>query len=196
MGDPLFHSWVRHPEMLKVVRCFSGPDTKTFANMYINKPPDVNGTGIHPIHQDMVYYPWSHVERTVAAWTALAPVTKDNGCLVVVPGSHKRGLLEHSIPDWIKNAGFHTVTEVADVNDLNDVEHARINLVRVEMEPGDTLYFSPLLLHGSGLNNTDASRKSIVCHFAASKSTYLKDFDPAQDFAALNLAKSAHSVRG
>lgn len=38
--------------------------------------------------------------------------------------------------------------------------------VYVEMEPGDTVFFHPLLIHGSGANRTDGFRKAISCHYA------------------------------
>lgn len=38
----------------------------------------------------------------------------------------------------------------------------------VEMQPGDTLFFHPLLIHGSGRNNTTGYRKAISCHYANS----------------------------
>jgi len=34
----------------------------------------------------------------VAAWTAVERVNEDNGCLVVIPGSHKGKLLPHGYP--------------------------------------------------------------------------------------------------
>jgi hypothetical protein len=36
----------------------------------------------------------------VAAWTAVERVNEDNGCLVVIPGSHKGKLLPHDYPKW------------------------------------------------------------------------------------------------
>ena len=39
--------------------------------------------------------------------------------------------------------------------------------VHVELSPGDTLVFHPLLLHGSGHNRSDGFRRAISVHFAA-----------------------------
>ena len=38
--------------------------------------------------------------------------------------------------------------------------------LHVEMEPGDTVFFHPLLIHGSGANRTEGFRKAISCHYA------------------------------
>ncbi|KAJ3327635.1 hypothetical protein HDU93_001855 [Gonapodya sp. JEL0774] len=194
--DDLMYSWVQHPEMLKVAKCFVGADVKSLHHMYINKPPDMNQTAIHPLHQDMAYFPWTPAERTVGAWTALAHVNTQNGCIVVVPGSHKRGMLDHTVPQWMQNAGFHGVSEVADVQNLNDIGKSRLNLIAAELGPGDTLFFSPYLIHGSGVNRTDKCRKSIVCHYANAQSRFTPDhFEPAQDFVSQEIAVSLRRVK-
>ena len=61
--------------------------------MLINKPPGVDGR--HPLHQDLLYFPFRPADRIIGTWTAMVPCDRTNGCLVVVPGSHKGPLLEH-----------------------------------------------------------------------------------------------------
>jgi phytanoyl-CoA hydroxylase len=66
-------------------------------------------------------------------------------------------LLPHDDPDWeYVNRGFHGI---------QDIDRSR--RVHVEMEPGDTLLFHPLLVHGSGRNRGDDFRRAISVHFAA-----------------------------
>lgn len=48
--------------------------------------------------QDLHYFPFRPADRIVAAWTAVERVNEDNGCLVVIPGSHKGKLLPHGYP--------------------------------------------------------------------------------------------------
>lgn len=57
-------------------------------------------TSRHPLHQDLYYFPFRPAEDVVAAWTAMERVNRANGCLVVIPGSHKGDLMEHDYPDW------------------------------------------------------------------------------------------------
>jgi ectoine hydroxylase-related dioxygenase (phytanoyl-CoA dioxygenase family) len=47
-------------------------------------------------------------------------------------------------------------------------------MLKVIMEPGDTLFFHPLLVHGSGRNNTSGFRKAISCHYASSHCHYIE----------------------
>lgn len=48
------------------------------------------------------------------------------------------------------------------------------NRVHLEMEKGDTVFFHPLLIHGSGTNRTTGFRKAISCHHAASECQYIE----------------------
>ena len=67
----------------------------------INKPPDPGTqTSRHPLHQDLYYFPFRPANRIVCAWTAMEHIHRGNGCLVVLPGTHKGPLLEHGYPKW------------------------------------------------------------------------------------------------
>ncbi|KAI9019872.1 hypothetical protein DFJ74DRAFT_674746 [Hyaloraphidium curvatum] len=175
--DDVQMEWVRYPELVKVARCFAGPDVKSQHHMQINKPPDVGAdTSIHPLHQDYAYFPWTGPHYTVGCWTALTDVTKANGCLVVIPGSHKEGLVEHDVPRWMQgNAGFHTTRDAVWKGEGDYAEQegrGKRKLVFAEMAPGDTIFFHPMIIHGSGFNRTKECRKSITVHYASSRSRY------------------------
>lgn len=49
--------------------------------------------------QDLHYFPFRPAERIVASWTAMEPVHERNGCLFVIPGTHKGYLYPHHYPD-------------------------------------------------------------------------------------------------
>jgi phytanoyl-CoA hydroxylase len=183
--------WVRYPETIKVARCFAGEDLKSTHHMYINKPPDVGNTGIHPLHQDMAYFPWSNPNNVVACWTAMADVTKENGCLVVLPGSHKAGLRDHSVPKWmVGNAGFHTVADMEWKGD----DATKSGLQYAEMKAGDTIFFHPFVVHGSGFNNSKQCRKSMTVHYASARSKYFSVADTPQDYVAKEIMTSLLKV--
>jgi len=168
-GDPvLFESYCKHPKLLDWVESLiASPDIKSIHNMLINKPPGVDGR--HPFHQDLLYFPFRPAEAIVATWTALDPCTRENGCLVVLPGSHKGELLAHENPDWEwLNLGYFGAAGVG----------KGAERVHLEMEPGDTVFFHPLLLHGSGRNRTEGFRKAISCHYASARCRYLPGAGP------------------
>ncbi|XP_078090877.1 phytanoyl-CoA dioxygenase, peroxisomal [Mustelus asterias] len=154
------------PEILKYVECFTGPNVMAMHTMLINKPPDAGKkTSRHPMHQDLHYFPFRPADQIVCAWTAMERVDRNNGCLVVLPGTHKGRMKQHDYPEWKDgvNKMYHGV------RDYNP-DHPRVHLV---MEKGDTVFFHPLLIHGSGRNRTQGFRKAISCHYASSDCYYI-----------------------
>ncbi|XP_046288477.1 phytanoyl-CoA dioxygenase, peroxisomal isoform X1 [Marmota monax] len=154
------------PEILKYVECFTGPNIMAMHAMLINKPPDTGKkTSRHPLHQDLYYFPFRPSNRIVCAWTAMEHIDRKNGCLAVLPGTHKLPLMPHDYPQWEGgvNSMYHGIQDY-------DKDHARVHLV---MEKGDTVFFHPLLIHGSGRNQTQGFRKSISCHFASANCHYI-----------------------
>uniref|UniRef100_M3XPE6 Phytanoyl-CoA dioxygenase, peroxisomal n=1 Tax=Mustela putorius furo TaxID=9669 RepID=M3XPE6_MUSPF len=154
------------PEILKYVECFTGPDIMALHTMLINKPPDTGKkTSRHPLHQDLHYFPIRPSNNIVGAWTAMEHIDRNNGCLCVLPGSHKGDLKPHAYPEWEGgvNIMFYGIQDY-------DKNCPRVHLV---MEKGDTVFFHPLLIHGSGWNRTQGYRKAISCHFAGADCHYI-----------------------
>jgi len=153
--DPVLDSYTTHPAILNCVESIIGNDVQTIHTMLINKPPNVDGR--HPLHQDLLYFPFRPADKIVASWTALEPVTRENGCLVVLPKSHHGDLLKHGNPDWENlNAGYFGAQGVQG--------EERVHL---EMNSGDTVFFHPVLIHGSGRNRTQGYRRAISAHYSA-----------------------------
>ena len=158
--DPRLFAYCEDPAILKYVEAWTGPRIVASHTMLINKPTDPGrGTSRHPLHQDLLYFPFRPVEKIVAAWTAMERVTRENGCLIAVPGSHRTELMEHGYPDW---EGGVNAAYVGIMGVTPDIKY-----VHLPMEKGDTIFFHPLLWHGSGRNQTPNFRKAISCHFVS-----------------------------
>ncbi|XP_073985326.1 phytanoyl-CoA dioxygenase, peroxisomal-like [Rhodnius prolixus] len=171
--DDVFEKYFLHPQLLDYVSCFTGPNIKGMHSMLINKPPDSGAlTSRHPLHQDLYYFPFRPADRIVAAWTAMEPVTTSNGCLVVLPGTHMGELLQHDYPNWEGgvNKAYHGI------RGCDDYE-----TVPLPMDKGDTVFFHPLLIHGSGANITSGFRKAISCHYSTSDSYFIDVRGTVQD---------------
>ena len=67
--------------------------------------------------------------------------------------------MPHENPDfeWLNGGYF----------GAKDVEDRVGERVHLEMEPGDTVFFHPILLHGSGRNRTQSFRRAISAHYTA-----------------------------
>lgn len=177
------------PEILKYVECFIGPNIMSMHTMLINKPPDAGKkTSRHPMHQDLHYFPFRPADRVVCSWTAMERIDRSNGCLVVIPGTHKGELKQHDYPKWEGgvNKMYHGVQDF-------DPNSPRVHLV---MEKGDTVFFHPILIHGSGMNRTAGFRKAISCHYASSDCHYIDVKGTTQETIEKEISEVARKVYG
>jgi len=161
--DDILFSYCKDPNVIKYVEGIIGPNLRSVHTMLINKPPDVGlGSSRHPPHQDLWYFPFRPAEKIVASWTAMQHIDQENGCLCVKPGSHTGPLFKHEYPtDGIVNKAYHGIQGMT--------EEDSKKLTNLIMEPGDTVFFHPLLIHGSGRNLSARYRKAISCHYASSE---------------------------
>jgi phytanoyl-CoA hydroxylase len=79
----------RHPSVVDEVVDIIGPNVKLMQSMLFMKPA---GKPSQAWHQDESHIPTRDRSLT-AVWLALDDATVDNGCLWVIPGSHRRGVL-------------------------------------------------------------------------------------------------------
>jgi ectoine hydroxylase-related dioxygenase (phytanoyl-CoA dioxygenase family) len=93
----------------------------------------------------------------VGVWLAVTEATLENGCLHVVPGSHREPVHEH-VPDRRPGANYGYV-EIVD-HDMGAAEP-------VLMDPGDLLLFDSHLMHRSTDNESTGRRGAMVFHYAA-----------------------------
>ena len=156
------YAYTLEPGLLAAVRALIGEDVYSIATNLFNKPPGVDGR--HPLHQDLRYFRLRPADGIIGTWTALTPTTRENGCLAVIPGSHKGELLRHANPDWeYINYGFFGIAEEESLEGCLDARR------HVEMRRGETLLFHPLLIHGSGHNASDSPRRAISTHYASAE---------------------------
>ncbi|XP_037038461.1 phytanoyl-CoA dioxygenase, peroxisomal-like [Bradysia coprophila] len=181
--DDVLRQYIEYNPMLDVVEAVTGPNIVAVHSMLIAKPPD-SGTNSskHPPHQDLYYFPFRPADRIVASWTAIEPCDILNGCLFVSPGSHlAEKLYPHDYPTGANNKFYHGIHELP----------SGIKWVNLEMEPGDTVFFHPLLVHGSGVNVSNRTRKAISCHYAAGDCNYIDVTGTVQDAIAKEIKEIA-----
>ena len=123
-----------------------------FRAMFMNKPAH-KGT-VLPWHQDR----WTSLDRDplVTVWTALDPATRENGCVKIIPGSHRFGVFNPT-----HGSGFLT-PELAEEHCPDDqAEH-------LELEAGEVALLHNWLLHSSDVNRSSISRRGFsVCYMDA-----------------------------
>ncbi|KAJ6624282.1 Phytanoyl-CoA dioxygenase, peroxisomal [Pseudolycoriella hygida] len=181
--DEVLREYIEYNPMLDVIEAVTGPNIMAVHSMLIAKPPD-SGTNSskHPPHQDLYYFPFRPAEKIVAAWTAIEPCDTLNGCLFVSPGSHlAQTLYPHDYPSGANNKFYHGIQELPN----------SMNWIDLEMQPGDTVFFHPLLVHGSGVNKSNRTRKAISCHYAAGDCNYIDVRGTVQDNVAKEIVEVA-----
>ena len=113
--------------------CIRDSNIDCFLSQYIFKNPGAWG---QPWHQDSSYFPFDRYPQ-VGAWVATSPATIENGCLVILPGSHKEHLHEH-VPDDREGSNY-GYTEIKDQDITNENP--------VTIETGDLLLIHTFLIH-------------------------------------------------
>ncbi|HEX9998053.1 MAG TPA: phytanoyl-CoA dioxygenase family protein [Abditibacterium sp.] len=152
--DDLFMAFMQKPIFREICAHIYGENTPiaAFRAMFMNKPASA-GT-LLPWHQDR----WSALDRDplLTTWTALDPATIENGCVEVIRGSHKWGLVN---PDH--GSGFVSPEQAEKIMAENQTEF-------LEMAPGETVLLHNWLLHRSDKNHSAQSRRAFsVCYMEA-----------------------------
>ncbi|MEM9623996.1 MAG: phytanoyl-CoA dioxygenase family protein [Pseudomonadota bacterium] len=151
--DKVFRKFIESPAILEIGRSLLQSELDCFLSQFIFKNPGAWG---QPWHQDGYYFPFDRSPQ-VGLWLAVTEATIDNGCLWVLPGSHRDVIHQH-VPDRRPNANIGYV-EIVD----QDFSSA----VAVTMAPGDLLVFHSHLMHRSKDNLSDNLRAAMVYHIAS-----------------------------
>ncbi|XP_060563751.1 L-proline trans-4-hydroxylase-like isoform X2 [Ruditapes philippinarum] len=117
---------------------------------FLIKEPKVGGS--FEWHQDYGYwYNYCLSPDMLAVFIAVDECTQENGGLVVLRGTHKCGRVDHG-----KTGG----QQGADIERV-ELLKKQYELVNVDLQPGDVLFFHCNLLHCSGPNNSEKRRLAI-----------------------------------
>ena len=157
LGGQVFHL-LRNPRLLDAIEVFIGPEIYSVPVQHMRiKPPEAeisDRTQAHTKtltartywHQDLVVIT-EEADQTnmLGVWLPLNEATVENGCLVVVPRSHKRGLLPHC--DTSNRQGI--PDELVQGEELP-----------LPASPGDVIFLHPLIMHSSLPNCSTGGRWS------------------------------------
>jgi phytanoyl-CoA hydroxylase len=108
------------------------------------------GGGTFHLHQDNNYTRHDPALGSINIWVALNDMTPENGCLQIMPGSHREQLDSRTSDD-------------GDTHRQVDVDPLRCLPIR--MRAGDAVAFSRWTVHGSGPNHTDRPRLAYALQY-------------------------------
>jgi phytanoyl-CoA hydroxylase len=147
------------PRVVAALTAVIGPNVKAMQSMLFIKSEGKPGQAWH---QDEFFIPTRDRSLT-AVWTALDNATVENGCLWVLPGSHRRGVI---YPDREQDDHrFDCTIEAYDYPYTDD------DAVAVEVPAGSAVIFNGYLLHRS-LPNTGRHglRRALANHYMSAES--------------------------
>lgn len=142
--EPRLKAIAEHPRLVDAARRLLGEEPLLFEDKALIKPPRIGRE--KPWHQDHAYWNLPLGTRAVTAWIALDAATVDNGCLFVIPGSHREGPVVHfRRRDW----------------QICDTQVPTGRVVAAPLAPGGCLFFDSLLQHGTPANSSLQRRRAL-----------------------------------
>lgn len=154
--DPLFGHWATSPAIGDRLRQLLGPRVElspAHHNCIMTKDPSYgSSTGWH---RDIRYWSFEKPEL-VSVWLALGREHYQNGCLLLLPGTHN---MEFS-PERLDAAQFLR----SELEENRNLLHTQI---AAELEAGDVLFFHSRLFHAAGQNETAGTKYSLVFTYHA-----------------------------
>ena len=129
-----------------------GPDVALFTSYVISKRPD-DGLAVD-WHQDAAFFPIEPMD-TFTLWLAVDDSDVENGCMRVIPGSHREeAVLLHSV-DLDSGTTLPMSLENLDLSEATDVQ----------LRAGEYSVHDPWILHGSNPNRSSRRRCGITLKY-------------------------------
>lgn len=150
---------LKHPAIVQALTTVVGPDVKCMQSMLFLKSAGKPGQAWH---QDEDYIP-TRDRSLIGAWIALDDATVENGCLWVIPGSQKPGVLWKQ--EWHGDKRFDCAFE------SRGFPYTSADEVPVEVKRGSIVFFNGYTLHRSLPNRAKSGfRRALVNHYMSASS--------------------------
>lgn len=158
MVDEAFHDIVFHPGItVPATQLMGSPIVRFWHDQMFYKP--ANHGGVVAWHQDYSYWTCTEPMGHLTVFIGLDETTLDNGCLHLVPGSHRWPLL----PMTQLFGGDNVMDNIKTV--LTPEQLDQFKPVPLPLKPGEVSFHHPLTVHGSYANRTAAPRRSPVLNY-------------------------------
>src|SRR4051794_4854325 len=163
--DPVFMEVLTSPAMMEVSRALLGPNIRLYGSKLNMKSPYYGS----PVewHQDWAFYPHTN-DDVLAVGVAIDAMTLENGCLMVVPGSHEGPVHDHHQDGYFAGA----------VQPDGMAEQA----VPIELGAGDISIPHARFLPASAPTRSARPRRFLLFEYAAADAWPLVGFSDWQEF--------------
>jgi len=150
---PYYDQTLRHPKILDIVSQLIGPDLRSNGNK-LNLKYSEFGSPVE-WHQDWAFYPHTN-DDLLAVGIAIDPMTMENGCLLVIPGSHKGPAVDH-----------HSKSRGIFVGAVTDEDFNAAGAVPILLDAGGISIHHVRTLHGSAPNTSPNPRRLLLYQYCA-----------------------------
>ena len=150
---PWMDQLVRHSAILDAVEAVLGPNLFCWASQFFAK--NARDPGYVSWHQDGTYWGLSSPD-VMTAWVALTPSVPQNGCMRVIPGTHKQ-----QVPHEDRFAATNLLSRGQEIAVDVDISQA----VDVALQPGQMSLHHVLIFHGSEPNGSDVRRVGFAIRY-------------------------------
>jgi len=140
-------------ELLDSVEALLGPNILLYNTSFVIKEP--NSKAHISWHQDLTYWGFND-DKQVAAWIALSDATEENGCMHMIPGSHKGGQLPHRTTKDSNNLLHHGQT----IEGVSE-EQSRC----IPLKAGEASLHQGWTMHTSYPNKSDDRRIGLTINY-------------------------------
>ena len=154
--DAVFRDWATAAPIVSRLRQLLGPQialSQAHHNCVMTKDPRYSS--LTSWHRDIRYWSYQRPEL-VSVWLALGEERPENGCLLVLPGTHVMTF----DADRLDAAQFLRTDVTANAALLQ-------TQVSVELDPGDVLFFHCRLFHAASSNRSTRTKFSAVFTYHA-----------------------------
>ena len=110
--DPRLLDFLLSDEPLDLVEPIIGPNIGLWSSHFISKDPYMGRET--PWHEDSAFWNGrlSSYEKIVTVWLAIDPSDSGNGCMRVIPGTHRNGFSEYAPVDMKTNTFEKAIPDV------------------------------------------------------------------------------------
>ncbi|MEH6455727.1 MAG: phytanoyl-CoA dioxygenase family protein [Cocleimonas sp.] len=150
LAFPFLADLVLHEKIVAAAASLVGADMSLWSSVLFIK--EANSGSFVSWHQDATYMALNS-DNHVTAWIALTPSIEESGCVAVIPGTHREGIVKHEDTFGEDNI----LTRGQKVTHID--ESQAINL---ELRPGQMSLHHPWLVHGSLPNKSNQRRIGIA----------------------------------
>ena len=154
---------ITHSAILDIVASLLGPEITANGDYWLRFKMPTGDDSVFPWHQDSIYYNGnanpdqsvvlSERSQILTVWIPMVDVDEKNGCLQIIPGSHKRGLRP------AQRDGNGRQVPIEDVETWADIKN-------IKMKVDDVCVFGNLTFHRSLANISDEIRWSIDLRYS------------------------------